>query len=149
MIAAVLNWIGGFFTNLFSILLTFFKNLFSHLFNGLISVIKLIFKPILILVAIIFYFIYQLGVLVIKLVQVLVGIGKLIYSFVMGIIKTITGLVWTPTSPDHGNWTGAISNVFAGLEHYQLDKLAYVLLFAIWIMTAVAALKVLSGRGEG
>lgn len=149
MIGRVLGWIGDTFTNLFSILLNFMANLFGSLFNGLIAVLKAIFKPILILIALIFYFIYKLGVVVVTLFAVLLAIGKLLYSFVMGLFNTLTGFVWTPAAPDHGSWSDSIAQVFIALEPYQLDKLAYVLLFVIWIFTAFAAIKILSRQGGG
>lgn len=144
MIANILNWFSGFFQNTFSVILKFLGDLFGYLFQGLINVLKAIFKPILILVAVIFYFIYKLGVLVITLFSVLLGIGKLLYSFVSGLFRTLAGLTWTPTTPQHGSWSQPIRNVFDALSLYQLDKIAYVLLFAIWIMTAVAAIRILA-----
>lgn len=146
MIGNVLGWIGDFFKNAFSVILDFLGDLFGWLFQGLINVLKAIFKPILIVVAILFYFLYKLGVLVVTLFQVLLAIGKLLYSFVMGLFKTLAGLVWTPTTPDHGSWSQPIGEVFRGLEQYQMDKVAYVLLFIIWILTAVGAISILTRR---
>lgn len=146
MIGDVLGWIADFFKRSFGVILDFLGDLFQKLFQGLINVLKAIFAPILIVVAILFYFIYKLGVLVITLFQVLLAIGKLLYSFVMGLFKTLAGLVWTPTQPNHGSWSQPIGEVFAGLELYQMDKVAYVLLFVIWIMTAYGAISILSRR---
>jgi len=148
MISRVLGWIGDFFQNLFTVLFRFLGNLFQNLFDSLIAVLKFIFRPILILVAIIFYFIYKLSVLFVLIFQVLLAVGKLLYSFVIGLFRTLAGIVWTPTTPQHGSWSGPIREVFLALEPYQLDKIAYVLMFAIWIMTAVGAIRILSSRGE-
>lgn len=147
MIAGVLNWIGNFFQNLFSGGLSFIANLFGYLFQGLIDFLKLLFRPVLIVIALLFYFIYKLGELIVMLFMVLLSIGKLLYSFVMGLFRTLAGFVWTPTSPNHGQWSSPIREVFTGLEPFQLDKIAYVMIFAIWIMTAWAAIRILSGRG--
>lgn len=149
MVASILNWFGTFFQNLFSGALSFLSNLFGYLFNGLITVLKFLFNPILILVALIFYVIYKLAELVVTLFAVLLSIGKLLYSFVMGLFKTLTGFSWSPSTPDHGKWSGAIGEVFGALEPYQLNKVAYVILFIIWIMTAWAGIRILSGRGGG
>lgn len=148
MVAAFLGWFSGFFQNLFTVVLSFFSDLFGQLFNGLIAVLKAIFRPILILVALIFYFVYKLAELFVTLLQVLLAIGKLLYSFVMGLFHTLAGFVWTPATPDHGSWSGPIREVFAALQPYQLDKIAYLLLFAIWIMTALGAIRILSSRGN-
>lgn len=149
MIGQFLGWIGSFFQNLTSTVLGFLSNLFGELFNGLIAVLKAIFKPILILVAIIFYFVYKLGELIYTLFMVLLAVGKLLYSFVMGLFKTLAGLVWTPSTPQHGSWSSSIGEVFAALEPYQLDKIAYVMMFAIWITTAYVAIQTLSRWGGG
>lgn len=148
MIANVLNWIGSFFKNLFSVVLNFLSNLLGGLFQGLINVLKFIFKPILALLAIIFYFIYKLAELVIALIMVLVAIGKLLYSFIIGLFNTIASFSYTPqAAPDHGSWSSTINQAFAALEHYQLDKIAYVISFAIWMATAFGVIKILSARG--
>lgn len=147
MVAQILNWIGNFFKNLFGSTLTFFSNLFGFLFNGLVSVLKMIFKPILIVVAILFYFLYKLAELLITLLSVLLSIFKLLYSFIVGLFKTIGSLVWSSAPPNHGSWSGPIREVFVALEPYQLDKVAYVISFIIWVMTAVAAIRILSARG--
>lgn len=138
--------IWGFFENLFSVVLGAISDLFGWLLNGLVNILKTIFKPIFILIAIIFYFLWKIAEIFILLFQVLLAIGKLLYSLVQGLIVTIAGLKWTPSTPDHGAWTHPISNAFRGLELYQLDKIAYVLLFAIWIMTVLGALRILTGR---
>lgn len=118
------------------------------MFNGLVTVLKTIFSPILALVGILFYFVYKLAELVVMLLSVLLAIGKLLYSFVVGLFKTLAGLVWTPTQPNHGSWSDPIRQVFSALEPYQLDRIAYVLAFVVWITTAYAAIKILSSRGE-
>lgn len=149
MVAAFLGWVSGFFQNLFSVLMTFLGNLFGALFNGLITVLKFLFKPILILLALIFYFIYKLGELLVTLFLVLLAIGKLLYQFVMGIYNTLTGLAWTPTAtPNHGRWSAHIVSVFDALDPYQLDKVAYIMMFVIWVTTALVAINTLSRSGD-
>ncbi|WP_298737667.1 hypothetical protein [uncultured Chitinophaga sp.] len=148
MVAKILNWVGSFFQNLLNVTLHFLGDMFGSLINGLVTVLKFLFTPILALLGIIFYFIYKLGVLIVTLIKVLVAIGKLLYAFVMGLFKTLAGLVWIQSAPpDHGSWSNAITQVFIALEPYQLDKIAYVLSFAIWIMTAYGVIRILSSSG--
>lgn len=151
MISRVLGWLKDFFSNLFSAILDFFSNLFGTLFQGLINFLKALFSPVLILIALIFYVIGKLGELVFLLFKVLLAIGRLLYQFVIGFFNTLQGLVWQPSTPSHGSWSPMISEVFTALAPYQLDKIAYVIMFAIWIMTAYGAIKILSrsGGGEG
>jgi len=147
MISNVLSWIGDFFQNLLSVVLGFISRVFGGLFQGIINVLKLIFKPIFILLGIILYVIYKIGELVVSLVLVLVAIGKLLYSFVIGIFNTLGSLTWSESPQNHGSWSGAIGEVFAALAPYQLDKIAYVISFFIWVLTALAVIKILSARG--
>lgn len=131
-------------------MLNFLSRLFGGLFQGLINVLKIIFKPIFIVIALLFYFIYKLGELIVTLVLVLVAIGKLLYSFVIGLFNTFASLSYTPTSPpNHGSWSYAINQAFMSLEMYQLDKIAYVISFGIWVATAFGVIKILSARGGG
>lgn len=147
MISQVLNWISGFFQNVFGVVLDFLGELLGYLVQGLITVLKLLFRPIFVVIGLIFYILYKIGQLVLLLFKVLLAIGKLVYSFITGLIKTLVGITWTPSAPDHGEWSSAIGQVFQALAPYQLDKIAYVLLFVIWMLTAWAAIKILTGRG--
>lgn len=147
MVGRILGAVYTFFKNLLTAALDFIGDLLGHLFNALIAVLKAIFQPILILIALIAYFIFKLGELVVTLLSVLLSIGKLIYSFVMGLFKTLGGLSWTPTTPSHGSWSAPIGEVFEALALFQLDKIAYLMLFVIWVTTAIGAIRILSARG--
>lgn len=150
MIAKILRYISDFFTNAFSVVLDFLSRLFGGLFQGLINVLKAIFKPIFIVISIVFYFVYKLGELVVTLVTVIVAVGKLVYSFIVGIFNTIKSLSWTNVdTSSHGSWSNTFQNIFEALELFQLDKLAYVIMFVSWILTALAATRILSNRGSG
>ena len=147
MVGRIFGAVYTFFKNLLASGLDFLAGLLGGLFNGLITVLKTIFAPILAIVALIAYFVYKLGELVVTLLAVLLAVGKLIYSFVMGLFRTLAGLSWTPTTPSHGSWSAPIGEVFDALEIFQLDKIAYVLMFAIWVLTALGAIRILSSRG--
>lgn len=122
--------------------------LYGWLLDGLVSILKAIFTPILILISIIFYFVYKIGDIFVMIFQVLLGIGKLLYSLIQGLVVTFAGFSWTPTTPDHGSWSHPINQAFSVLEDfYQLDTVAYVVLFLIWIMTAYTAIRMITGRG--
>lgn len=146
MIGQVLGAIWGFFQNLFSVVLGAIGDFFGWLLDGLVKILTAIFKPIFILIAIIFYFFYKIAEIFLLLFQVLLAIGKLLYSFVQGLIVTIAGFAWTPTTPEDGSWSHPIREVFKALELFQLDNVAYLLMFAIWIFTALAVIRILSGR---
>lgn len=149
MIRQFLNSIYKFFQNLFKTTFDFLGNLFGYLFQKLIDFLKFLFSPVLILIALIFYFIYKLGVLVVKLLAVILGIGKIFFSLVKGIITTLAGFSWTPTSRNDGQWTSIFANMSQGMGSYQLDNVAYVLMFLIWFTTAFYAIRIISSMGGG
>lgn len=133
----ILNWVRMFFSNLF-------QKLFEFL--------KWLLKPIFILIALIFYFIYKLGYVLILLFRVFLGIGKVLLSIVAGIFKTLAGFVFTPGStPQEGTWSHVFENLSQyGLGFFQLDTIAYILLFLIWFSTAFIAIRIIANiRGGG
>lgn len=149
MIGRFLKWIGDFFTNLFKVTFGWLADLFGYLFQKLIDFLKLLFKPFLILIAVIFYFIFKLGVLVVSLLKVIFGIAKIFVALLKGILATLVGLSWTPTTPSHGQWSSIFANLSNGMGSYQLDNVAYVLMFLIWFGTAFAAIKIITSMSAG
>lgn len=136
-ISTVLSWIGSFFSNLFQALFDF---------------LKFLLKPVFIVIALVFYFIYKLGYVLILLFSVLLMVGKVLLSLVGGIFKTLTGFSFTAGSaPTSGSWNNIFSELGSnGLGFFQLDLIAYMLLFIIWFITAFAAIKIISSlRGGG
>jgi hypothetical protein len=149
MIGQFLNWIGAFFTRIFNSTIRFLSDLFGYLFQKLIDFLSMLFKPLFILVAILFYFIYKLGELVITLLLLLLGVGKLFFALVKGIFLTLTGFTFTASTRDDGQWTSIFANVVDGLGSYQLETLSYVLVFLIWFATAFAAIRIFSSLRGG
>jgi hypothetical protein len=152
MIGQVLGWLGNFLQNLFKVLFTFLGNLFGYLIQKMIDFLTLIFRPVLIVIALLFYFILQVATLVVKLLQVLLGIGKIFVALLKGILATIAGFTWTSSPRDDGQWTSIFHNLADGMGSYQLDNVSYVLMFLIWFGTAFAAIRIISsmsGGGEG
>lgn len=149
MIGQFLGWIGWFFQNLFKVTFSFLGNLFGYLFQKLIDFLTILFRPVLIVVALLFYIIYQVGVLVVKLLQVLLGIGKIFIALLKGIIATLAGFTWSPGARNDGQWTSIFQNLSDGMSSYQLDNVAYVLMFLIWFGTAFAAIRIITSMSAG
>lgn len=137
--------------NILSSLITWIKSFFTGLFQGLFEFLKLLFRPVFILIAFLFYFIYQLGYIVMLIFQIFLGVGKVTISLVKGIFLTLTGFHYAPSSPVSGTWSNIFSNIAAnGLPYFQLDIIAYVLMFLIWFGTAFQAFRIISSmRGGG
>lgn len=140
-----------FFINLFSVLISWLGSFLNQLFQLLINFLKLLFKPIFILIAFIFYFIYKLGYVLILLFQVFLGIGKVLFSLVGGLFKTLAGFTYHPAPPGQtGSWSSLFSNIAQhGLSFFQLDIIAYLLMFIIWFGTGFMALKIISNLRAG
>lgn len=149
MIAQLLKHITDFFQNLFSVVLDFISNLFGYLFQKLFDLLKLLFNPIFILIAMIFYFIEKIATLVVLLFKVLLGIGMIFVSLVQGIFTTLAGFSYTPTARDDGQWSSIFGHISEGLGFFQLDNLAYVLMFLVWFTTAFYAVRILSSMSSG
>jgi hypothetical protein len=147
MIGRFLGWIGGFFQNLATVTFGWISKLLGYLFQNLFDLLKLLFNPIFIVIAMLFYFILKLGTVVVLLFQAVMGIGKLFISLIKGIITTIAGFTFTPSVRSDGKWTSIFSHISDGLGYFQLDNVAYILLFVIWFGTAFAAIRILTSAG--
>lgn len=149
MISKLLEWISTFFQRITSATFGFLGKLFGYLFQKLFDLLKLLFKPILIVVAILFYFLYKLAELGIAILSVFLAIGKLFFAFVKGIFLTLAGFTFSGAPRADGSWSSVFSNVVTGLESYQLDIVAYILLFLIWFSSGFAAIRILSSMRGG
>ncbi|MBY9087515.1 hypothetical protein KIH86_25335, partial [Paenibacillus sp. HN-1] len=87
--------------------------------------------------------------LAISLIALFLSLGKLLMAFIKGIFATLAGFTYTPSTPSNGQWTPIFHNVIDSLGPYQLDKIAYILLFCIWISTAYAAIRIIGSIRNG
>lgn len=146
MIARILQAGWAFLQNLTGAVLGFLATLLAGLVQGIITVLKLLFAPVLMVIALILYFIYKIAAFFILLLSVVLDLGRLLYGFVMGFFKTVSGFTWASNLPaNHGSWSHPIQQSFELFGQFQLDKIAYVLMFCCWVFTAFAAIKILSG----
>lgn len=149
MIKKILNASWQFLKNLFGSLFDFLGNLFSKLFQSLFDFLKLLLRPVFILIALIFYIVYKIAELAVTLIQLFLALGKLLLSFIKGIFVTLAGFTYTPTTPNDGAWTPIFRHVVDGLESYQFDTIAYILMFCVWFGTAFAVIKIVSSIRNG
>ena len=123
----------------------------GKLFQFLIDIIVAFFKVIYDLIAGLLYLLYKIGVLAVKLFQVILEAAQMLWSLVVGLIKTMGQLVFSPIPKSPNNaYSDMIGQVMghAGTA-LQLNSIAYILLFIIWLSTAVAAIKVISSIRVG
>jgi len=145
--------IGDAFKKLFDVLwsvITWIGTLLKNLFQGLADIIIGFFKIIYALIDGFLYFLYKVGVLAVKLFFMLLEAAKMLWSLVVGFAKTLASLSYTPRgSSGAGGYSEVFGRLFKMLDSLQLDVIAYILLFIIWITTAVGAIKLVSSIRVG
>jgi len=108
-------------------------------------------SPILDFFAMIFYFIYKLIAVLASVVRLVIDVGRLLLGLVTGLFKTIIGFNFTGSTtilPD--SYQKVFLNLQPILKTLQVDKVAYLFQFGIWIFTAIIAMKIIGNmRGGG
>ncbi|RRJ54006.1 hypothetical protein EHV15_36205 [Paenibacillus oralis] len=150
MIRDILSACWTFLERLFRRLFEFLGSLFGKLFQTLFDFLKVLLRPIFIVIALVLYVVYKIAELAIALLKLFLGIAKLLVMFVKGIFVTLAGFTFTPSARSDGSWTPIFKNVLQnGLNYFQLDTLAYVLMFCIWFATGFAAIRIIGSIRNG
>ncbi|WP_404593004.1 hypothetical protein [Paenibacillus sp. RC73] len=123
--------------------MSFLSDLMGGLFQALFNFLKMLLRPLFILVAMVLYLVYKIAEVAWLLIQIFYMIGKIVVAFVKGIFITLAGFTYNGNQADTGTWAPIIKNVATGLNGFQFDKIAYVLLFIIWFMTAWAVIRII------
>ncbi len=144
-IAGFFQWLGGLIWDA----IEWLGDLISKLFKALLDLLLEFFLFIYDLFDAFFYFIYMVGVLAAKLIMLFFQLIKLVYSFFVGFGKTLSSLVYVPQSGGNHGYSSMIGQIFHALEPYQLNVIAYILLFIIWLFTAIQVIKLLSNLRVG
>ena len=132
----------------FGFLFGWLPNLLQWMLNGIWAILK----PVTDLIGAIFYLLYKLGVVLVKVLQLVVSVGKMLIGLVTGLFKTIMGFGYTGKP---AQLPGSYHAVFAKIMPIingllQLDKVAYLFVFGIWITAAFYAIKIIGEmRGAG
>lgn len=136
--------------NGFELLIATMMYMFSQLLMALKDLLVFLFTPLLQLIGTIFYFLYKLGVLIVAVIEL---VFKLVFFFayvMKGLFLTLIGL----------NYSGAVAakiptryqvvfnQLDPALDFFQLDKVAVLCLWAVWIFVAISVIKVIGARGE-
>jgi phage-related protein len=134
VIWSVIKWIGG---------------LIKKLFQGLIDLLVGFFKVIYALIDGLLYFLYKIGVLAVKLFLLFFELAKMIVSLFVGFAKTLSSLVYVPRGGAGHGYSEMLGKIFTALKPLNLDPIAYILMFVLWMFTAVGAIKLLSSIRVG
>lgn len=149
-----LGIIGDAFKKLFDVIwsvISWLGRQIANLFQKLIDVLMVFFQVIFDLIAGLLYLLFKIGELAIKLFQVLLAAGQLLWSFVVGLIRTMGQLVFAPIGKSPNNAYGSmVGEVMTQANSaLQLSSIAYIMLFVIWLSAAISAIKILSSIRVG
>jgi hypothetical protein len=145
-------FLGSIFSGLFGVVwdgIKWLGNFIKSLFQNLLDVLIGFFKAIYALIDGILYLLYMIGVLAVKLFLVIFEAAKILWSLIVGFGRTLASLQYTPRSGSGNGYSEIIGKLFKSLNVLQLDGIAYILLFCLWFMTAITAIKLISSIRVG
>lgn len=146
------SFLGSIFGALFGVIwdgLKWIGNLLKNLFQFLIDVLIAFFKVIYDLIEGLLYLLYMIGVLAVKLFQVIFEAAKILWSLIVGFGRTLASLSYSPRGSGGNGYSDMIGKLFNSLQPLQINSIAYILLFCLWFITAIAAIKLLSSIRVG
>ncbi|WP_117161270.1 hypothetical protein [Paraliobacillus sp. X-1268] len=146
------GFLGDLFGGLFGVIwdgIKWIGNLLGILLQSLLDPILLFFEAIYGLIAGLLHLLFMIGVLAVKLFLVIFETAKILWSLVIGFGKTLASLSYSPSSSGGHGYSEMIGKLFKNLEVLQLNSIAYILLFMLWFMTAISAIKLISSIRVG
>lgn len=146
-IGELFGFLGGLFSDLFGILWDVIKwvgSLLKRLFQDLLDVIIGFFEVIYAVIDGLLYLLYMIGVLAVKLFLVIFEAAKMLWSLAVGFTRTLSSLSYTPSGSGGNGYSEYLGKLFKILEPLQINVFGYVLLFMLWFITAIAAMKLIS-----
>lgn len=163
LIVGVLLFLGNVFGTLFSVIWEAIKwignliweaikwigDLIASLFQFLIDLLVMFFTAIFQLIEGILYLLYMIGVLAVKLFLVIFEAAKTLWSLIQGFGQSLASLRYTPRSSSGNGYSETIGKLFNSLEVMNLSSIAYILLFCLWFVTAITAIKLISSIRVG
>lgn len=144
--------IGDAFGKLFTILwdvATWIIDGIKSFIQTIVDVVVFLVELVIAIVQGLLYFIYMIGVLAVRLFQVLLEAGQMLWSLVVGFTRTLGSLSYSPRGSSGNGYSEVIGRLFNALEPMQLTPIAYILLFLIWFTTAISAIKLISSIRVG
>lgn len=149
MIARILRAGWTFLERMFSRLFEFIGSVLGHLFQLLFDFLRFLLRPIFVVIGLLFYVIYKIAELAITLIQLFLALGRMLVMFVKGLFQTLLGFTYSGVTPNNGSWTPIFKNVSQGLDYFQFDKVAYVLVFLIFFATAFVIIRQIGSIRNG
>ncbi|MBQ6448880.1 hypothetical protein KGR20_09510 [Cytobacillus oceanisediminis] len=144
--------IGDAFGKLFDLIwsvILWLAEFITQVFENVVEILTTIFEFIYALIDAFIYLLYMVGVLAVKLFLVIFNAAKLLWSLVVGFGRTLASLNYTPRSGSGNGYSVILGRLFNGLNALQLDSIAYIILFCLWFITAISAIKLISSIRVG
>lgn len=149
---AIFGFFGDLFGKLFSViweaivwLSKFIRDLFRELLQLLVNFFGVIFE----LICCLLYLIYMIGVLAIKFFYVIFEAAKVFFSLIVGLGRTLASLKYSQQSTGGHGYSEMIGKIMSNLNYLQMDVVAYILLFCLWFVTAISAIKLIASIRVG
>lgn len=153
MLLSLGNFLADAFQSLFNMLYQLFAwlgQLLARLFQALIDVLVSFFMVIYELIKGLLYLLYMIGVCAAKLFLILWEVAKLIWAFIVGLTTTFQSIFFTPGAGSGHGYSAMMGRAASSLNVLQLDVVAYILLFAIWLFGAFGVIRIFGSlRGAG
>lgn len=124
---------------------TFFKRLLQDILDVIVGFFKVIYA----LIEGFLYLLYMIGVLAVKLFLVIFEAAKLLWSLIVGFGRTLASLTYSPRSGSGNGYSEMLGRLFNNLDVLQINTIAYILLFMLWFITAISAMKLISSIRVG
>jgi len=140
-----ITWLGN-------LLNSMIQSVINTIVNGFQSIIDLFvgfFKIIYAIIDGLFYFIEKLVTLVVLFFQIIFNVAKLIFSFMQGMARTMQSLFFDPINSSNLPIGTTIGRIFNIIEPMQLNVVATILLFSIWVVTAIGVMSLISSVRVG
>lgn len=145
--------ISDMFKRLFDLIWQAFSwlaGLIKGLFQKLVDIIIAFFRTIYFLIDGLLYFLFMIGVVAVKLFSIFFELGKLIISLFVGFGKTLASLTYIQSSTSGHGYSSMMGQLITTANNQmQLNVIAYILLFSIWFIWVVSAMKLLSSIRVG
>lgn len=146
------GFLGSLFSSLFGAIwdaITWIGGLLKDLFQFLIDLLISFFEVIYALIDGLLYLLFMIGVLAVKLFLVIFEAAKILWSLAVGFAKTLASLSYSPSGSGNHGYSEMIGRLFNNLDVLQLNSVAYILLFLLWYITAISAIKLISSIRVG
>lgn len=139
-------WLGRLIWDAVSWLAEFLRDAFQAVVDLLVGFFKVIYA----LIDGVLYLLYKIGVLAVQLFLLFFDLGRLAIAFFTGFARTLGSLFYSPRASGGHGYSEMLGQIFsAAAGPLQLNVVAYILLFIIWISTAVLAIRWLSSIRVG